>query len=71
MLNYVHSDLWGASKDPTLGGGRYFLSIIDDFCRKVWVYILKTKVAAFQKLKDWKTLVEVQIVKKKRQKIKN
>ena len=35
ILNYVHSDLWGSSRHPTLGGGRYFLSLIDDYSRKV------------------------------------
>ena len=52
ILNYVHSDLWGPSRHPTLGGGRYFLSIIDDFSRKVWIYILKSKYEAFQRFKD-------------------
>lgn len=49
ILNYVHLDLWGSSRHPTLGGGIYFLSIIDDFSRKVWIYILRTKDEAFQK----------------------
>ena len=61
ILNYVHSDLWGPLRQhPTLDGGRYFLSIIDDFSRKVWVCILKTKDATFQKFKEWKTPVKVQ-----------
>ena len=42
-LGYIHYDLWGPSKVPTLGGEYYFLSIIDDYSRKVWVYLLKTK----------------------------
>ena len=52
ILNYVHSDLWGPSSNESLGGGRYFMSIIDDFSRKVWIYILKTKDEAFQKFKQ-------------------
>lgn len=31
ILDYVHSDLWGLEKMPSLGGVRYFLSIVDDF----------------------------------------
>ena len=34
-FEYVHSDLWGPSKTLTHGGGFYFLSIIDDYSRKV------------------------------------
>ena len=43
ILEYVHSDLWGPSKVPTHGGNRYFLSLIDDHSRKLWLYLLKSK----------------------------
>ena len=42
-LDYVHADLWGPSQVPTHGGNKYFLSIVDDFTRKVWVFLLKSK----------------------------
>ena len=35
------------------------------------MYILKTKDEAFQRFKDWKTMVEVQTRKKEGQKTKN
>ena len=54
----------GPSQHPTLGGGRYFLSLIDDYSRKVWVYILRSKDEAFQRFKDWKVSVEVQTGRK-------
>jgi hypothetical protein len=28
-LDYVHADLWGPSRKPSLGGARYMLTIID------------------------------------------
>lgn len=34
-LDYAHADLWGPSKTETLGGGRYFISIMDDFSSKL------------------------------------
>lgn len=37
ILEYVHSDLWGSSMVPLNGGARYFISIIDDFTRRVWI----------------------------------
>lgn len=43
VLDYVHSDLWGPSRVESHSGGRYFMSIIDDHSRKLWIYILKTK----------------------------
>ena len=42
-LEYTHADLWGPAKVNTFGGNMYFLSIIDDFSRKVWVYLLMSK----------------------------
>ncbi len=36
------------------------MSLIDDFSRKVWIYILKAKDEALEKYKVWKALVENQ-----------
>lgn len=35
ILDYVHYDLWEPSRVPSHGRARYFLSIIDDYSRKV------------------------------------
>ena len=44
ILDYVHSDLWGSPSTPeSLGGCKYFISFIDDYSKKVWVYFLRTK----------------------------
>jgi len=37
------------------------MSIIDDYSRRVWVYIQKNKSDAFVKFKEWHTIVENQI----------
>ena len=29
-LDYFHSDLWGPSKESSIGGSKYLLTIIDD-----------------------------------------
>ena len=42
----------------SVGGGKYYKSIIDDYSRKFWVYILKEKSEAFSKFKDWCAVVE-------------
>ncbi|KAG8491577.1 hypothetical protein CXB51_014857 [Gossypium anomalum] len=33
-LEYIHSDLWGPSRVPSIGGANYMLTFIDDFSRK-------------------------------------
>jgi hypothetical protein len=44
----------------SLGGNRYFVTFIDDFSRKLWVYFLNEKSAAFTVFKNFKALVENQ-----------
>ena len=39
-------DLCGSMKTTTLGGACYIMLIIDDFSRKVWVYLLVEKSQA-------------------------
>ena len=60
LLELVHSDVCGPMRTPSLGGARYFVTFIDDFSRKVWVYIIKAKSECFAKFKEWKALVEKQ-----------
>lgn len=60
----MYSDIWGPSRAQTLGGARYFMNIIDDLSRKVWIYLLKIKDEAFSVFKGWKKTVEKQNRKK-------
>lgn len=65
VLEYIHSDLWGSpSTVSSLSGAHYFLTFIDDFSKKVWIYFLKTKDEVFQRFSEWKLLVENQTGKK-------
>jgi len=60
-LAYVHSDLWGSPHNPaSLGNSQYFISFVDDYSRKVWIYFLRKKDEAFEKFVEWKKMVENQ-----------
>nr|KYP69064.1 Retrovirus-related Pol polyprotein from transposon TNT 1-94 [Cajanus cajan] len=63
-LDYIHSDCRGPSQVPSLGGGRYFLSIIDNYSRMTWIFIMKHKNQAFRCFKEWKILMEKQTSKR-------
>ncbi|CAI7933701.1 unnamed protein product [Closterium sp. NIES-54] len=53
-LTLVHMDVVGPTRAPSLSGSRYFLTIVDDHTRAVWVYPLKTKgEVATAVLKEW------------------
>ena len=42
----------------------YYVSFIDDFSRKTWIYFLKVKNKVFSKFKEYKALVENQTDRK-------
>jgi hypothetical protein len=42
-LELVHIDLCGPMQTQSLGGSYYFLTFIDDYSRKNWVYFLAKK----------------------------
>ncbi|KAL5564235.1 hypothetical protein UlMin_027399 [Ulmus minor] len=47
ILDYVHIHVWGPSPIASHGGSIYFVSFIDDYSRKVWVYFTKHKYEVF------------------------
>lgn len=63
ILELVHSDVSGKLPE-SFSGYRYFLTFIDDFSRKVFIYFLKYKSETFEKFKNFRTLVENQTGKK-------
>ncbi|MCO5571443.1 hypothetical protein L7F22_025183 [Adiantum nelumboides] len=57
-LELVHTDLCGKMNTTALGGSSYFMTLIDNYSRRTWVYFLKGKDEAFAKFKEWHVLVE-------------
>ena len=57
-LELVHTDVWDKASVPSPGGSLYFVTFIDDFSSKIWVYYLKHKSDVFEMLKKW--LIEVE-----------
>jgi hypothetical protein len=44
----------------SIGGSFYFLTFIDDFSRKIWIYFLRHKSETFTKFKEFKAEAEKQ-----------
>ena len=57
-LELVHSNVWGPTTVPSVGGKHYFVTFIDDHSRKVWVYFLKHKSEVYEAFKRWKAMVK-------------
>jgi hypothetical protein len=58
VLDITHSNLCGPMSTSSSNGYVYYVSFIDDFSRKAWIYFLKTKGEVFIKFKEFKTLIE-------------
>jgi len=51
QLELVHGDLCGPVSPATLGGRRFFLLLVDDATRFMWVSLLTTKSATADAIK--------------------
>ena len=43
IFEMIHCDIWGPYSTTAYDGSKYFLTIIDDFSRSTWLYLLKNK----------------------------
>ena len=58
VLELIHSDLCGPMENTSIGGAKYFLTIIDDFSRKTFVFFLEKKSQVIKTFIEFRTLVE-------------
>lgn len=58
ILDYVHSDVWGPTKTASLSGRHWYVTFIDDYSRRVWVYTMMRKNEVLDIFSSWKKLAE-------------
>ena len=56
-MELIHSDVCGPISLTSLSVFEYYITFIDDFSRKTWVYFLKAKSEVFDKFKEFKALI--------------
>ena len=42
-LQFIHTDLCGPQRTPSLNGNLYFIAFINDLTRMCWIFLLKQK----------------------------
>jgi len=57
-LEVIHSDVCGRFEVKSVGGNRYFVTFIDEFTRKLWIYLLAKKSDVFGVFKKFRLLVQ-------------
>ena len=58
MLELIHFDVCGPTPSISLSGYEYYVTFIDDYSIKTWIYFLKNKSEVFGKFKEFKSLIE-------------
>lgn len=59
----VHLDVWGPYRVTSRDGYRYFLTVVDDYSRAVWVFLLKSKDEVYLNIKVFFNLLKNQFGK--------
>lgn len=60
LLELVHVDLCGLMKNESITGNKYFMLLVDNCTRMMWMYFLRYKLEAFNCFKKFKTMIELQ-----------
>ena len=58
ILEIIHFDICGPMSSNSLSEYAYYVSFIDEFSRKTWIYFMKNKYEVFSKFKEFKALIE-------------
>ncbi|CAM8954310.1 unnamed protein product [Rhodiola kirilowii] len=64
LFQLVHCDVWGPYSTPSFSGASYFLTIVDDYSRAVWVYFCVAKSEIALIFKNFVALVDTQYHKR-------
>ncbi|GJV78259.1 putative RNA-directed DNA polymerase [Tanacetum coccineum] len=60
VSDLIHLDLWAPYRVTSRDGFKYFLSIVDDFLRAGWVYLIKHKDEVFNEIVNFVKLIHNQ-----------
>lgn len=64
LLEVIHTDVWGPSRQLSIAGSRYYVIFIDDYSRWCDVTFIKNKTEVLEAFKNYKARVERQTSRK-------
>ena len=60
IFELVYCDLWGPYATPSSCGAHYFHTLVDDYSRDVWIYLLKSKTEVFATFTSFLSMISSQ-----------
>jgi hypothetical protein len=54
ILDLIHSYVSGSMSVASVQGASYYVTFIDDFSRKTWIFFMKTKDEVFSRFQEFK-----------------
>jgi len=57
-FDLIHVDVWGLYSLSSIHGHKYFLTIIDDYSRYTWVFLLKQKSEVVKILENFVVFIQ-------------
>ncbi|KAK3003051.1 hypothetical protein RJ639_019816 [Escallonia herrerae] len=63
IFGLIHCDIWGPYRVSTISGAKYFLTIVNDYSRVVWVYLMHDKGQTGTLLRNFCNMVHTQFGK--------
>lgn len=63
-FDLIHCDLWGPYRTRSSCGASYFLTIVDDCSRAVWIFLLTDKKQVTKTLTNFFSMIERQFDKR-------
>jgi hypothetical protein len=57
ILDLIHTDVCGPMSSASLTSFLYYVTFINEFSRKSWIFFMKTKGQVFQRFQEFKVLM--------------
>lgn len=58
ILKVIYSEVYGPIQVDSIKGNKYFVTFVDDFSQKLWIYLIKKKSELIEVFTKFKYMVE-------------
>ena len=58
--DFIHLDVWGPYRVTSIEGFKYFMTVVDDFTRATWVFLLKSKDEVYSHFVNFSNILKNQ-----------